>query len=556
MNRTTCLIALALLTAAGCGKQPAAYCSINSDCAAGESCVLNTCVPATDMALDRGPGNEAGATDLGPTADAAAGPSADRPLTDLPLLDLSPADLPGTGATCSGDTPCATGFCVDGFCCDNPCASTCHACNVKGKEGTCSPIPQGTDPDSECTGSAPCGGDVCDGAGACTKFAPTSFACKSKCHSSNKEMIEEAFCDGSGQCGATFKSRTCSPYLCDATTNLCSTACNKSKECVAASACDRSKAHVTGVGTCIATQFVKVTGVWNDLLAEIAAIKAGTSNKTHIRLNKKTYSQKDLNIVGPIKLTLVGDDGALLRPLSTPSDPVITIQGGVELTLQGVTLSDSSSQAIYCQASTPGGATLKMFDGELLQNGMQGLYSSNCNVEIRRSRFDYNKGGAAELFAGSFTLVNNLFDNNGTSSSNFGGLSLAPGTGRPVVLVNNTFVQNKASSAATSALVCKSMNDVLRNNVLYDSTKSSSQQLATGCNFVYSRVPGAGGGTGNIATTPILSAIPYYRPLVSPSQCPTIDAGQATNQTVIDKEGNPRPATKGGKVDMGAYEVK
>jgi hypothetical protein len=50
---------------------------------------------------------------------------------------------------------------VDGVCCDTDCTGTCAACNLTGTEGTCTFIPDGTDPFVECPGGH------CDGAGAC-----------------------------------------------------------------------------------------------------------------------------------------------------------------------------------------------------------------------------------------------------------------------------------------------------------------------------------------------------------------------------------------------------
>ncbi len=100
---------------------------------------------------------------------------------------------------------------------------------------------------------------------------------------------------------------------------------------------------------------------------------------------------------------------------------------------------------------------------------------------------------------------------------------------------------------------CKSVSDVLQNNLLWRKGYATSAVLSLGCTFAYSRVPGYSGGTGNFTTEPILiNAVPQ----TSPKQCPSIDAGTATKETVIDIKGNPRPAVKGGKVDVGCYEVK
>ncbi len=66
------------------------------------------------------------------------------------------------GEACTPATAglCKTGNCVDGVCCDTACNTTCKACNLAGTVGTCTNIPVGQDPGSECT-------NACDGNGAC-----------------------------------------------------------------------------------------------------------------------------------------------------------------------------------------------------------------------------------------------------------------------------------------------------------------------------------------------------------------------------------------------------
>src|SRR5690606_28723595 len=54
------------------------------------------------------------------------------------------------GASCTIEDDCTTGFCTDGLCCETMCFGVCEACNLAGMEGTCTPHPQGTDPDDDC----------------------------------------------------------------------------------------------------------------------------------------------------------------------------------------------------------------------------------------------------------------------------------------------------------------------------------------------------------------------------------------------------------------------
>jgi len=65
------------------------------------------------------------------------------------------------GSACTMGTDCPSGFCADGVCCDTACdaSSECMACNVPGKEGTCSAVSKGMQDPDTCAGAD----QVCDG---------------------------------------------------------------------------------------------------------------------------------------------------------------------------------------------------------------------------------------------------------------------------------------------------------------------------------------------------------------------------------------------------------
>ncbi len=68
----------------------------------------------------------------------------------------------GCACPCILDAECVSGHCADNICCNSACNGTCEACMTSGSEGTCTPHPQGTDPDSECPP-----GQLCNGMGMC-----------------------------------------------------------------------------------------------------------------------------------------------------------------------------------------------------------------------------------------------------------------------------------------------------------------------------------------------------------------------------------------------------
>ncbi len=102
------------------------------------------------------------------------------------------------GSTCGGSTDCTSGVCADGLCCDVACDGPCEACNSSGNEGTCTPHPSGTDPETDCSG-----GEVCDGAG----------ACMSPCGANS--------CTGDSGCTPTATSGACSDVADDCLVSAC-----------------------------------------------------------------------------------------------------------------------------------------------------------------------------------------------------------------------------------------------------------------------------------------------------------------------------------------------
>jgi PKD repeat protein len=136
------------------------------------------------------------------------------------------------GGACSSDVDCASGVCADGLCCDGPCGGSCEACDLAGYEGRCTFVPPGTDPDNECPGAVPCGGN-CDGGGACTTV-PQGVTCGQE--SCGIDAIESPICDGYGTC--SIASQSCGLYACDPSRATCFNTCTTNAECSEFAACD------------------------------------------------------------------------------------------------------------------------------------------------------------------------------------------------------------------------------------------------------------------------------------------------------------------------------
>lgn len=146
-----------------------------------------------------------------------------------PLLSL--------GNPCETSEQCKSGFCVDGMCCDRACTGLCEACSEEksktDKDGICSPIREGGDPDNECTdqGVASCQQDgMCDGARACRKYRE-GVQCGSACSSSSSASVSNCKL---GACVAS-SNVACAPYTCVGT--ACRTTCSSNTDCASGKVC-------------------------------------------------------------------------------------------------------------------------------------------------------------------------------------------------------------------------------------------------------------------------------------------------------------------------------
>lgn len=145
-------------------------------------------------------------------------------------LDLDAGGAKANGQPCGADSECDSSLCVDGVCCASTCGGLCQSCDVRGKEGICTPVPAGT-ANASCAQQPPssCGFDgTCDGNGGCRRYPPGVACAPATCQSST--LLAASACDGQGTC-VTPPSIACAPYLCDTGTLACKTSCVTSADC-------------------------------------------------------------------------------------------------------------------------------------------------------------------------------------------------------------------------------------------------------------------------------------------------------------------------------------
>jgi hypothetical protein len=152
----------------GCIKGDGTACTSGTECLSGYcvdgACCESGCVGqcrACSAALTGGADGVCGFT--------TAGTDPDNDCVSGLACDGSGFCKKEVGETCSSGPDCLTGLCVDGVCCASACAGTCEACNLSGSLGTCTAVPWGADPASDCPGG------TCNGARACA--LPNGQAC-------------------------------------------------------------------------------------------------------------------------------------------------------------------------------------------------------------------------------------------------------------------------------------------------------------------------------------------------------------------------------------------
>jgi hypothetical protein len=141
------------------------------------------------------------------------------------------------GNPCALDHECGTNACVDGVCCDTPVTcGACKACNVATSLGTCAAVAPGTDPKNDCAdqGAASCGRDgVCDGAGACEKYADGTSCATLSCPSGSTLTLERTC--ALGVC-AGLATHDCAPFKCDGAM-ACRGSCTLDSDCTTGNYC-------------------------------------------------------------------------------------------------------------------------------------------------------------------------------------------------------------------------------------------------------------------------------------------------------------------------------
>jgi hypothetical protein len=177
----------------------------------------------------------------------------DAPATDLPFdakADPTPQlprdvhELWTNGISCTVAADCQSGHCEGLVCCDTACAGPCKTCGLTGAVGTCTLVPEGTDPYDQCDQSpaSSCQRDgVCDGRGACRLWAAGTECAPPICTGTTERS--NLTCDGHGGCG--FGTLRSCPGGC--MNGSCPAPCGSDHDCLSGTRCGPG-------GTCVRRQ--------------------------------------------------------------------------------------------------------------------------------------------------------------------------------------------------------------------------------------------------------------------------------------------------------------
>ncbi|MCB9556358.1 MAG: hypothetical protein H6707_09670 [Deltaproteobacteria bacterium] len=406
-------------------------------------------------------------------------------------------------------------------------------------------------------------GAVCKTAGECQTGYCTDGVC---CGSAACPACES--CAISGKEGACHDmAAVCAPFLCDIKTSQCLDSCTFDKGCVQDSVCDRSQAHATGKGICVApAQVVTVTSTIQK------AINTATPTQTHFKLTDSRYDETiDIPTDRTVNLIAARSTmAAISAKQGSAGVPPLRLSDGAIVSLQNITLRDAHDVAgfgLHCLAlKTPG--QISLIESAVSDNSATGILANGCHLTVRRTRIERNDGGIdfdGGNIGGRLVVTNSIIAENGRCVGLITplGCSAVAGTGgvyinsaAAVDFAHNTVANNFAergfsgSAKVASGLICANQSVTIYNTIVEKNhtvhNQSNVEQVAQA--FGCSITPAVASGNCELNSA--------YQ-LVPPSPL-CVDGGTSLASTkiqlLLDIANGPRD--KGTPPDLGPHELK
>jgi hypothetical protein len=143
-----------------CKRDNGQTCGNNTECASG-FCVDGYCCDTGCMETCKTCARSGFVGTCTDTVSSTQDPNASTPCVSPNRCDGIGNCKALNGVACTMASQCLSGYCADGFCCGNICNQTCMACSMALNgvaNGSCQPIPNGTDPENECPANRTCNG--------------------------------------------------------------------------------------------------------------------------------------------------------------------------------------------------------------------------------------------------------------------------------------------------------------------------------------------------------------------------------------------------------------